>query len=468
MMAIAAAALLATISQNAVAAPAPFAAVAPAQYAHLATLTPTLSWQQSSSAGGPITYTVVVDGQDAGTVDDAACATTCSWTPSSPLSEAEHTWSVVASDTNGDTQTTQREITLDVTAPTIILPKALSESGLDRPGFIFDSACPRPRIGLQDAGGISIFSPTLTLDGRPVPATVSYMGVVRPEPPCMLTAGPHTLTVTATDYAGNTGTATTTFVTDLIRPALSVEGPQHAVKGTTQTFRATVAPGTAALPLDCLWNLTLDDQRSVHPSTNACELRVPFTFDIAFVDAEVVDAEGDRTEVILRLASGPPPPKGTTGVAIAGGRYTTRRHTTLHLAWPAGATNAKITNPANGKTETIPVAASIRWTLAGSGRSRTPTTVRVRFDWPLPAKTYSARVVVDTQRPKLISAIAEGGKLRLNAIDTGSGLAKVQLASRRSRPAKYRRYGSTLNTRSARWVRVIDKADNRSAWHRIK
>ena len=76
-------------------------------------------------------------------------------------------------------------------------------------------------------------------------------------------------------------------------------------------------------------------------------------------------------------------------------------------------------------------------------------------------------MVVDTKWPVVTAAVGTGDTLRLAAKDTGSGLAQVQLATRRSHPAKAQRYRSALRTRSANWVRVIDRAGNRSAWRRI-
>ena len=74
------------------------------------------------------------------------------------------------------------------------------------------------------------------------------------------------------------------------------------------------------------------------------------------------------------------------------------------------------------RDQTFPVAASIPWTLAATGR----TSVRAQFDWPLPATTYTANVIVDTKRPELTAAVSRGATVRLRARDTGSGLATVR------------------------------------------
>ncbi len=69
-----------------------------------------------------------------------------------------------------------------------------------------------------------------------------------------------------------------------------------------------------------------------------------------------------------------------------------RRRATLRVVWPAGATQVTLTE--GRRTRTVPVSRSIPWTFAGTGRRA----VRARFDWPLPARTYTARVVVRKRR----------------------------------------------------------------------
>jgi hypothetical protein len=447
------------------AAPVPFAAVSPDDHAHLPSQTPTLTWNRSSSGAGSVQYTAVIDDQPAGVVDDAACPSTCSFTPGAPLSEAGHAWKVVAHDVNGDTETETRQFTVDVTPPTVLSFSVYQPSLTKLDGTVFhNSDCPEPRIDTTDHAAAAV---TYTLDGLPFPDHITLPQRLA----CNLSEGAHTLVANVRDQAGNKATATLVFRTDLVKPALTLQGPAHSVKGATQSFRAVVAPGTAVPPVTYFWNVYTNPFTTpfaLRQAGASDALRIPFTFTTARLEVTAVDAEGDLTTAVLPLASGPKPPRGAMGVTIDGGPYRNHRRSTLHLIWPAGATRVTITNPANGHRQTLPVSASIPWTLAGSGRSRTFTTVRVRFDWPTPARTYSTRVMVDTQPPKLSTAAAVDGTLRLNAADTGSGLAKAQLASRRSHPAKPRQYGSTLRFTSARWVRVIDRAGNRSAWHRIK
>ena len=236
------------------------------------------------------------------------------------------------------------------------------------------------------------------------------------------------------------------------------------VKGTTATFKAVADASTVVGAATFDWNagpVAVPGVTCPMPSEGD-ELRVPITLDSTELSVATCDAEGDGSVTTLQVIAGPKPPSGPAGVKAGQGGYSSQARAKLRLVWPAGATQVTITDPASGATQTLPVTASIPWTLAGSGRS----TVHVQYDWPLPAKTYTASVVVDTTRPKLTTAVAHGATLSLRARDTGSGLAKLQLATRRSHPSKARPYHSKVRSR-ATWARVIDKAGNRSAWRRI-
>jgi DNA-binding beta-propeller fold protein YncE len=85
-------------------------------------------------------------------------------------------------------------------------------------------------------------------------------------------------------------------------------------------------------------------------------------------------------------------------------------------------------------------------------------------------------ITLDERRPRLVSARATRAttrgraRLRLRARDNRSGVRRVQVTSRRSRPGRRHRFRRTLLLRSlpARsWARVIDGAGNRSAWRRV-
>jgi hypothetical protein len=109
---------------------------------------------------------------------------------------------------------------------------------------------------------------------------------------------------------------------------------------------------------------------------------------------------------------------------------------------------------------------AVTWRLRGTGTSRKPVTVEVRYDWPSPAAAYKKHVVLDLERPKVRAAAIVNGRLRISAVDRVSGLARVQYATDRRRPRSVA-FKRSIAVRGASWVRVIDRAGNHSAWSRI-
>jgi hypothetical protein len=121
------------------------------------------------------------------------------------------------------------------------------------------------------------------------------------------------------------------------------------------------------------------------------------------------------------------------------------------VVWPDGATVALISNDGgfgpNGGTETVPVAATIPWTLESSGSDRLPQIVYLRFpDSSTPTVTFTDNIVLDTTTPsvqdatlskhtaKRRSTAARGRlyKVRLRAKETISGISQVRFSARRS------------------------------------
>ena len=158
---------------------------------------------------------------------------------------------------------------------------------------------------------------------------------------------------------------------------------------------------------------------------------------------------------------------------------------------PAGATEIRIANDGGFATAaTVPPGPPglYPWTLDSSGSERLPKTVYVRFASAAgaSAETFTDDIVLDQTAPTVTQATITGGgepaasaiaakrrkfKLRLKAKDNASGVAKVQVARRKKRPGKARKFKRRLTVKSARaprFVRVYDKAGNRSKWRRIK
>lgn len=366
---------LALASPASAAPPAPFTLVAPAEGVRMTTRTPTLTWERSA---GATRYEVRIDESglfsETGVVEDADCATTCSFTPTKGLFSNRHQWKVVASNADG-VSVASGTFTVDV--PPKILTFHVAEPGSMHAlgpavSFIRGPQCPRAGVTTDDP----FVGNRYTLDGQPYNAESGFSWRLQ----CNLAAGPHTIVVTTTDQLGNTATASLVFTTDLVRPALRLEGPTRVAAGTIATFRAVVDPATVVYPIAITWGGFALSQ----PQTGE-ELRLPITSD-SQLTLHVVDAEGDESGGQTIVEVGPRPPRGAVGIKAP--RHLDRRRATLKVVWSAGARTVTLTE--GNRTRTFPVARSIPWTFSGTGRRA----VRARFDWPLPAKAYTARVTV--------------------------------------------------------------------------
>ncbi|HEY4093950.1 MAG TPA: PKD domain-containing protein [Baekduia sp.] len=180
----------------------------------------------------------------------------------------------------------------------------------------------------------------------------------------------------------------------------------------------------------------------------------------------------------------PAPPRGRVGVSINGGaQYTNNPHVTVNVVWPWGATTALLSNDGGFRaTSTLPLTASLPWTLASSGPERLPKTVYLRFDGSPP--NYTDDIILDETPPAVDTASlavapptgtahAAAAKpryvLRLKAHDKTSGVAQVQVATRKTHPAKAVKYTSRLKVSSRpRYVRVRDRAGNYSRWRSVR
>jgi hypothetical protein len=154
---------------------------------------------------------------------DSADFSPCSGTeqPASALSEGEHKFSVRATDPAGNTgPITERAFSVDTTAP---------ETSIQGPsGTVSDS---NPSFTLQSSEAGSTFR--CSLDGS------AYRSCPSRYEPGPLTDGPHTLSVKATDQAGNEDStpASQTLIVDTRAPdALIDSGPQGSTNDARPAF----------------------------------------------------------------------------------------------------------------------------------------------------------------------------------------------------------------------------------------
>jgi MYXO-CTERM domain-containing protein len=203
--------------------PAPVV-VTPANGAVLNTATPVIS----GTAAPGSTVTVIIDGTAVGTATADASG---NWTFTSPtLTEAQHTVSATATDPAGNTSPASNTNTfrVDLTPPAAPVVSTPTE------GAVVDTATP-VISGMAEPGS----TVTLVIDGTPVGTTTADASGNWTFTPPPLVDGPHTVTATATDVAGNTGPASAprTFTVDTEPPDTSiVSGPEGTVRSTSATF----------------------------------------------------------------------------------------------------------------------------------------------------------------------------------------------------------------------------------------
>lgn len=278
--------------------------------------------------------------------------------------------------------------------------------------------------------------------------------------------------------------------------------------GTPYVGRIAVNPTASIRPLPpVLTNtaVTLDGSPSVVPFGHVTRYQWDFNGDGAYetdngadptvshtftrtgkqtVGLRITSADGytDTTSAVVDVRTAPP--TGAVGVSVEhGAQFTNDAHVQLGLVWPKFAQNVTISNDGGfAHSGTLPVAASLPWTLASSGPERLPKTIYVRFDHS--TQTFQDDIILDEVAPTVGSAavIGPGGvaagaakarkqtyRIAIRASDDNSGVRVMQLSNRRKGGSvlRFRRRLGYRATAAPRYVRVRDRASNYSRWHRI-
>ena len=257
------------------------------------------------------------------------------------------------------------------------------------------------------------------------------------------------------------------------------------------------------------------------PAGGSCSQWVGLTVSGSQIVAS--DSQGNRIEGFTEeeIRSGSPatlpppsentncktPPAGQVGISINGGdQYTNDPDVTLNVVWPTCAASLTIANDGGfSGSSSVPIAATVPWTLNSSGPERLPKTVYLRFDGVAP--NYTDDIILDETPPAVTEATVVDEttestdttdstdstdstdttdtsaravmakarkhryKLRLRAKDKTSGVRRVQLAAVRGKPLLTRRYQARFTVKLAkrpRYVRARDGAGNWSRWRKLR
>jgi len=286
------------------------------------------------------TITVIIDGTEVGetTVGDDG---TWTFTPTTPLADGDHTITATATDPAGNTSDPSPpvDITVDTTAPAAPVITDPAQ------GDVTNDATP-PITGTAEPGS----TVDITIDGVVVAEDVPVDGngnwTWTPESP--LDDGEHTVTVTATDEAGNTSvpSAPVTFEVDTTAPEAPVitsPADGDVTNEATPDITGTGEPGatvnvsvddtligTTTVNPDGSWTLTPTEPLADGPHTveatqtdeagneSPASTPVDFTVDTTAPDAPVITspADGDLTDDATPDITGTAEPGTTVDVTI--------------------------------------------------------------------------------------------------------------------------------------------------------
>lgn len=153
------------------------------------------------------------------------------WSVVSPrLAEGAHTVDATVTDAAGNIGTAlQRTVTIDTTAPIIAITSS-PLSNTTTPIIFGTSNAPDGSTVIVTVDGVSLLpSPTVTGRKWSIPSTP-------------LTVGPHAITATTIDPAGNAGTALQTLVVDTTDPLILITSPALTNKSTPVISGTSLAP----------------------------------------------------------------------------------------------------------------------------------------------------------------------------------------------------------------------------------
>ena len=335
-----------------------------------------------------------------------------------------------------------------------------------RPVFEWEEA-------VDATSGVAVYE--LWLDGRrwqDVAPAACERGVCRFVPHEPLPESAHEWRVLARDRAGHARGAGPRVVHVGSPPtARLVVAPDPVLTGYEAVFDASASSDPDGPIVRYEWDLDGDGEferdSGAQPMTT---MSYPLPGRVR-VGLRVTDAAGrtGATAAELRVTEPPSGPRAF-GVTIDSGASFTRTPAVTISAFHSESTDAVIVSNDGGflVAATFPAGEPIRWRLASTGPERLPRTVYVRFrSGPFLSEVYTDDIVLDESPPRVAAARLSSSVLRTTAADRGSGVSRMQVTPERRRPGRAQRYRPALrlDTRPRRlWVRVFDRAGNRSAW----
>ena len=277
--------------------------------------------------GAPLTAFVQADGWNV--------------TPSANLSSGEHTIVATVADPAGNIGTATQTLTIDLTAPTVIIDGGPSRSTADATPAITGSSPDVP------VGSIV----TVAVAGQTLPTTIGVGGTFSVTAAAITPNATYFVFVTVTDAAGNTGNANQSLTINAIAPSVTysngptastndatplISGSSNAPVGSvvlvsigSQTLHATVQPGGS-------WNVT---------AATLANGTVTVVTSITDLDGNV----GSATQSLTIDSTSP------TSIVITGGASAATNDDTPTISGTTDAADGRIiTVTVAGQTLTVP------------------------------------------------------------------------------------------------------------------
>lgn len=208
----------------------------------------------------------------------------------------------IASDMAGNTFTDTRTIILDQTAPQVTITYPHDNSILSTADIIVTGMVDKPATVMIKVN-----------NGNPVPAVMDGLNFSLPT---TLIYAQNTIEVTATDLAGNIGTAKRTVIVDNISPALAVTYPAQDI---TTNQSSILLQGTVADLTDLTVSISFDGVVSAATvSTGTFEQQLTFTEEKTYaVIVTATDAAGNTSTVQRNIIYDKTPPALTINPVTA-------------------------------------------------------------------------------------------------------------------------------------------------------
>ena len=292
-------------------------------------------------------------------------------------------------------------------------------------------------------------------------------------------ARPGLRTVKLRVSAANGRTATTTADLDVRGSTARVSSEPQSLTGQGVTFDAAATSILCGWPEKFEWDLDGDGTFETDTGKTPAATKVYTEPGDVAVKVRVTRAGGRVDEASTTQQIRLKPPTGPLGVTINdGAQFTNDPLVRVNATWPRFTERISIANDGGfSAPKSFLISESQPWRLSSAGSERVPRKVYVRFDSGEP-QTFSDDIILDQTSPVLTRAgIADARgatvsrprfvRLRVRVRDNLSGVSDMQFTPKRRRPGRWRemkRVSVVWTSADALWVRVRDKAGNKSRW----